>query len=137
MLIRRLTRSFRARLPDGAISAVRSLAIGWGKLTAALRMVSRSIVAPPVPIAATERYIAILLTTGSCRTKAITVEDDLPDSCYRRIFVGVWLSASATRRSLAAFALGSAHARSQRGGAPTCIVTFGSWMRAGLRKNAG
>jgi hypothetical protein len=38
MLIRRLTRSFRARLPDGAISAVRSLAIGWGKLTASLRM---------------------------------------------------------------------------------------------------
>jgi hypothetical protein len=38
MLIRRLTRSFRAHLPDGAISAVRSLAIGWGKLTASLRM---------------------------------------------------------------------------------------------------
>jgi hypothetical protein len=50
------------------------------------------------PIAATERYIAILLTTGSCRTKAITVEDDLPDSCHRRIFVGVGLSEPDARR---------------------------------------
>jgi hypothetical protein len=38
MLIRRFMRSFRAHLPHGAISAVRSLAIGWGKLTAPLRM---------------------------------------------------------------------------------------------------
>jgi Sulfotransferase domain len=38
MLIRRLTRSFRAHLPDVAISTSRSLAIGWGKLTASLRM---------------------------------------------------------------------------------------------------
>ena len=38
MLIRRFTRSFRAHLPDSAIRAFRSLAIGWGKLTASLRM---------------------------------------------------------------------------------------------------
>jgi hypothetical protein len=38
MLIRRFMRSFRAHLPHGAISAVRFLAIGWGKLTASLRM---------------------------------------------------------------------------------------------------
>jgi hypothetical protein len=92
------------RLVDRAEDAdVVLTVLGRGKgdveLTAALRTVSRSIVAPPVPIAATERYIALLLTTGSCRTMAITVEDDLPDSCYRRIFVGVGLSELDTRRS--------------------------------------
>jgi hypothetical protein len=38
MLIRRFTRSLRAHLPHGAVGAVRSLAINWGKLTASLRM---------------------------------------------------------------------------------------------------
>ena len=38
MLIRRITRSFRAHLPDRTIGAFRFLAIGWGKLTASLRM---------------------------------------------------------------------------------------------------
>ena len=77
--------------------------LGRGKgdveLTAALRNVSRSIVAPPVPIAATERYVEILLTTGSCRTLALAVEDDSTDSCYRRIFVGVGLGEPGERRS--------------------------------------
>jgi hypothetical protein len=76
--------------------------LGRGKgdveLTAALRNVSRSIVAPPVALAATERYIDILVTTGSCRTTAITVEDDSPNSCYRRIFVGVGLGELGQRR---------------------------------------
>jgi hypothetical protein len=40
-------------------------------------------------IADSERYIEILLTTGACRTMALTVEDDARDSCCRRIFVGV------------------------------------------------
>ena len=91
------------RLVDRAEDAdVVLTVLGRGKgdveLTAALRTVSRSVVAPPVPIAATERYIAVLLTTGSCRTMAITVEDDLPDSCYRRIFVGVGLTELDARR---------------------------------------
>ncbi len=68
------------------------------ELTAALRTVSRSIVAPPVPIAASERFIDVLLTTGPCRTTAITVEDDSPESCYRRIFVGVGLGELGQRR---------------------------------------
>jgi len=77
--------------------------LGRGKgdveLTAALRTVSRSIVAPPVPIASTERYIDVLLTTGPCRMTAITVEDDSPNSCYRRIFVGVGLGELGQRRA--------------------------------------
>jgi hypothetical protein len=92
------------RLVDRAEDAdVVLTVLGRGKgdveLTAALRTVSRSIVAPPVPIAASERYIDILLTTGPCRTTAITVEDDSPDSCYRRIFVGVGLGEPGARRA--------------------------------------
>jgi hypothetical protein len=92
-----LSAAAELRLVDHAEDAdVVLTVLGRGKgdveLTAALRTISRTIVAPPVPIAATERYIVILLTTGSCRTMAITVDDDSPDSCYRRIFVGVGLS---------------------------------------------
>ena len=72
---------------------------GHGELTAALRTISGSIVAPSVPIADSERYIEILLTTGSCRTMALTVEDDARDSCYRRIFVGVGLGELGARRT--------------------------------------
>jgi hypothetical protein len=91
------------RLVDRAEDAdVVLTVLGRGKgdveLTAALRTVSRSIVAPPVAIAASERYIDILLTTGPCRTTAITVEDDSPNSCYRRIFVGVGLGELGQRR---------------------------------------
>ena len=98
-----LSAATELRLVDRAEDAdVVLTVLGRGKgdveLTAALRTVSRSIVAPPVPIAASERYIAILLTTGWCRTMASTVEEDLPDSCYRRIFVGVGLSELDARR---------------------------------------
>jgi len=72
---------------------------GHGELTAALRTISGSIVAPSVPIAESERYIEILLTTGSCRTMALTVEDEARDSCYRRIFVGVGLGELGERRT--------------------------------------
>jgi hypothetical protein len=72
---------------------------GHGELTAALRTISGSIVAPSVPIADSERYIEVLLTTGSCRTMALTVEDEARDSCYRRIFVGVGLGESGQRRT--------------------------------------
>jgi hypothetical protein len=92
------------RLVDRAEDAdVVLTVLGRGKghveLTTALRNVSRSIVAPPVPIAATERYIEVLLTTGSCRTLALTVEDDSSDSCFRRVFVGVGLGEPGERRS--------------------------------------
>jgi hypothetical protein len=72
---------------------------GHGELTAALHTVSGSVVAPSVPIADSERYVEILLTTGSCRTMAIKVEDDARDSCYRRIFVGVGFGELGERRT--------------------------------------
>ena len=98
-----LSAATELRLVDRAEDAdVVLTVLGRGKgdveLTAALRTVSRSIVAPPVALAATERYIDILITTGPCRTTAITVEDDSPNSCYRRIFVGVGLGELGQRR---------------------------------------
>ena len=93
------------RLVDHAEDADIVLTVlGRGKgdveLTTALRNISPEIVAPPVPIAATERYIEVLLTTGSCRTVALTITDDSSDSCYRRIFVGVGLGELGQRRSM-------------------------------------
>ena len=87
--------------PEDADVVLTVLGRGKGnvELTAALRDVSRTIVAPPVPIAAQERYIEILLTTGSCRTMAITIEEDSSGSCYRRMFVGVGFGELGERRS--------------------------------------
>jgi hypothetical protein len=87
--------------PEDADVVLTVLGRGKGdvELTTALRNASRSIVSPPVPIATTERYIDILLTTGSCRTTGISIEDDSSDSCYRRIFVGVGLGELGERRS--------------------------------------
>ena len=98
-----LSAATELRLVDSAEDAdVVITVLGRGKgdveLTAALRGMSDSIVSPPVPIAAAERYIEILLTTGRCRTMAITVEQHSPDSCYRRIFVGVGLTELGARR---------------------------------------
>ena len=77
--------------------------LGRGKgdveLTAALHGISRDVVAPPVPIAAQERYIEVLLTSGSCRTTAITIDEDAADSCYRRVFVGVGFGELGQRRT--------------------------------------
>lgn len=92
------------RLVDRAEDAdVVLTVLGRGKgdveLTAALRNISPTIVAPPVPIAATERYIEVLLTTGPCRTVALTIQQDSSDSCYRRIFVGVGFGDLGERRS--------------------------------------
>jgi hypothetical protein len=87
--------------PEDADIVLTVLGRGKGhlELTAALRTISGSIVAPSVPIADSERYIEVLLTTGSCRTMALTVEDEARDSCYRRIFVGVGLGESGQRRT--------------------------------------
>jgi|SoiMethySBSTD1v2_1073268.scaffolds.fasta_scaffold00263_26 hypothetical protein len=89
-----LSASPEFRLVDRAEDAdVVLTVLGRGRgdveLTAALRGISRSVVAPPVPIAGSERYIEVLLTTGKCRVAEIPVEDYAPETCYRRIFVGV------------------------------------------------
>ena len=77
--------------------------LGRGKgdveLTAALHNIGFGIVAPPVPIASTERYIEVLVTTGPCRTLPLTIAEDSSGSCYRRIFVGVGLGELGARQS--------------------------------------
>jgi hypothetical protein len=87
--------------PEDADVVLTVLGRGRGdvELTTALRNISPTIVAPPVPIAATERYIEILLTTGPCRTAALTILEDSSSSCYRRIFVGVGVGDPGERRS--------------------------------------
>jgi hypothetical protein len=121
------------RLVDRAEDADIVLTVlGRGKgdveLTAALRNVSRSIVAAPVPIAATERYIGILLTTGSCRTTAITIEDDSSDpSCYRRLFVGVGFGELGERWPTRKY---------RRNSWEACAVAVIGDVRAWLRTNA-
>jgi hypothetical protein len=69
------------------------------ELTAALRGIDRGVVAPPVPIAPNERYIEVLITTGPCRTSIIPINEYAPESCYRRIFVGVGFGELGERRS--------------------------------------
>jgi hypothetical protein len=87
--------------PEDADVVLTVLGRGKGdvELNAALRPVNRSVVAPPVPIARAERYIEILLTTGSCRTTAVRIDEASSASCYRRIFVGVGFSDLDERRS--------------------------------------
>jgi hypothetical protein len=68
--------------------------LGWGtghvELAAALNGLDRSIIAPPVMIRATERYIDAMLTVGSCGEAATSaVIQTKSTSCYRKIFVGV------------------------------------------------
>ena len=67
--------------------------LGRGKgdqeLTAALRGIDSSVVAPPVPIGERERYIEVMLALKSCGHLQTAVDPRVPDSCFRRIFVGV------------------------------------------------
>jgi len=62
------------------------------ELNAALRALESDVIAPPVPIGATERYIEAMITVGSCRDEAIAAGQRPPASCYSRVFVGLGLS---------------------------------------------
>jgi hypothetical protein len=64
---------------------------GHAELTAALRLLDRDIIAPPVPIGAAERYIEAMITVAWCREAPIVQGQSFP-SCYRRLFVGVGFS---------------------------------------------
>jgi hypothetical protein len=115
--------------PEGADVVLTVLGRGKGdvELTAALRSLSSTILAPPVPIGATERYIEIMLTTGACRTMSITAAQDSPESCYRRIFVGVGFSELDSRRSTKKPALNSWEA---------CAEAIARDVRAWMTTNA-
>lgn len=73
-----------------AVLTVLGRGIGHVELTAALNGMDRSVVAPPVMIRATERYIEAMLTVGSCGEAATSAASQSKSaSCYRKIFVGV------------------------------------------------
>jgi hypothetical protein len=79
------------RLQDSdAVLTVLGRGAGHVELTAALNGIDRSVVAPPVMIRATERYIEAMLTVGSCGEAATSAAiQSKSTSCYRKIFVGV------------------------------------------------
>jgi hypothetical protein len=99
---------------------------GHDELTTALRNISATIVAPSVPIADSERYIEILLTTGSCRTLALTVEDHAQSPCFRRVFVGVGFGEPGERRP----------AKPRRNSWETCAEDVVRDIRAWMTENA-
>jgi hypothetical protein len=73
-----------------AVLTVLGRGIGHVELTAALNGIDRSVVAPPVMIRATERYIEAMLTVGSCGEASTSAAiQSKSASCYRKIFVGV------------------------------------------------
>lgn len=73
-----------------AVLTVLGRGTGHIELTAALNGIDRSVVAPPVMIRATERYIEAMLTVGSCGEAATSAAiQSKSTSCYRKIFVGV------------------------------------------------
>jgi hypothetical protein len=73
-----------------AVLTVLGRGTGHLELTAALNGLDRGVVAPPVMIRPTERYIEAMLTVGSCGEAATSaVIQSKSPSCYRKIFVGV------------------------------------------------
>lgn len=73
-----------------AVLTVLGRGTGHVELTAALNGLDRSVVAPPVMIRATERYIEAMLTVGSCGEAGTSAaSQSRAASCYRKIFVGV------------------------------------------------
>lgn len=70
--------------------------LGRGKgdveLTVALRALDGGVVAPPVPIGESERYIEVMLSIGACAPVQQPTAPDEAEGCYRRVFVGVGYS---------------------------------------------
>jgi hypothetical protein len=64
---------------------------GHVELTTALRLLDRDVIAPPVAIGETERYIEAMLTVAACGDALADAKQPAP-SCYRRLFVGVGYS---------------------------------------------
>jgi hypothetical protein len=83
------------RLVDGPQESAAMLTVlgrGTGDvdLTAAMHVLDRSIVASPVLIRPTERYIEAMLIVGSCGEAATSTTSQIKSaSCYRKIFVGL------------------------------------------------
>ena len=73
-----------------AVLTVLGRGTGHVELTGALNGLDRNVVAPPVMIRATERYIEAMLAVGSCDEAATSAASQgKSTSCYRKIFVGL------------------------------------------------
>jgi hypothetical protein len=79
------------RLQDSdAVLTVLGRGAGYVELTAALQGIDPSVVAPPVMLHASERYIEAMLTVGSCGEAATNATSPSKSaSCYRKIVVGL------------------------------------------------
>jgi hypothetical protein len=93
------------RLVDGpqesaAVLTVLGRGTGSVDLTAAMTGLDRGIVASPVLIRPTERYIEAMLIVGSCGETATNTASQIKSaSCYRKIFVGLGLADRNARQS--------------------------------------
>jgi hypothetical protein len=73
-----------------AVLTVLGRGTGHVELNAALKGLDRSVVASPVMIRATERYIEAMLAVGSCDEAATSAASQgKSTTCYRKIFVGL------------------------------------------------
>jgi hypothetical protein len=73
-----------------AVLTVLGRGTGHVELTGALNGLDRNVVASPVMIRPTERYIEAMLAVGSCDEAATNaVSQGKSTSCYRKIFVGL------------------------------------------------
>ena len=73
-----------------AVLTVLGRGTGHVELNAALNGLDRSVIASPVMIRATERYIEAMLAVGSCDEAATNVASrGKSTTCYRKIFVGL------------------------------------------------
>ena len=74
---------------------------GYVELTAALKALDRNVIASPVMIRATERYIEAVLTVGSCDEAATSpANQGTSASCYRKIFVGLGFTERTARQGV-------------------------------------
>jgi hypothetical protein len=84
-----------------AVLTVLGRGTGHVELTAALNGLDRSVVAPPVMIRATERYIEAMLTVGSCGEAGTSdASQSRSASCYKKIFVGVGFTDRSVRQGV-------------------------------------
>ena len=73
-----------------AVLTVLGRGTGHVELNAALNGLDRSVIASPVMIRATERYIEAMLAVGSCDEAATSAASQgKSTTCYRKIFVGL------------------------------------------------
>jgi len=79
------------RLQDSdAVLTVLGRGTGYAELTAALQGLDPNVVASPVMLRASERYIEAMIAVGPCGDAATSAtRQSTSASCYRKIFVGL------------------------------------------------